>query len=356
MYKLLIGTALALSLSACASTPGGMAETMFGVNNQKARTEAVQENLAPAELTNAPVINSSAMSVPMIKSDGKTKIMSYQPKIALVGYNVGAFTTAKATGKASGDLLGYSQGSRTTINFVSAGITPELVQRVASAAHDDLVTKLMAAGFDVVPATDVAATPSAAKLKFDAPSYETTLTTDLGKKSVLVAGPKGVGTQKHIGIGKASLGGNAIVKPSKELNAIMVMPNLVLDFAALKTSGGALTSKSSASGSVRFAIDTQSAMNIQASKGRFVDGWLNYGIKKPVIAEGQFAQLNDIDTRDNGLERGLGRALGMATGSKKTKEVGVSIDPVRYEALAMNAASGWNDAFVAQMVKVKAAG
>lgn len=354
MNKFLLGTVAAFTLSACGATTGGVASTMLGVNNQSARTEAIQLNLTPAKLENAAAITSGAMTVPMVKSDGKTKIMSYQPKIALVGYNVGAYTTAKATGKANGDLLGYSQGSRTTINFVSVGITPELVQRVATAAHDDLVAKLTTAGFDVVPASEVVATPSAAKLKFDAPTYETTLTTDLGKKSVLVAGPKGVGTQKHIGIGKASFGGNAIVKPSKELSAVMVMPNLVLDFAALKTSGGALTSKSKAWGTVRFAIDTQSAMNIQASKGRFVDGWLNYGIKKPVIAEGQFAELNEVDTRSNKLEQGLGLALGMATGSKKTKEMGVAVDPVRYEALAMNAAAGWNDAFVAELVKARA--
>lgn len=367
MKYLILTSAMALVLSGCATTDiartanvikkAKVASKVVGgaADMVKTNTPASVAAITPVTLTEAAPINTAPMSVTMKKLSGKTKILSMQPKIALVGYNVGGYTTATATGKASGDLLGYSQGSRTTITMNASGITPEILQRVADSAHDDLAAKLTKAGFQVVTAQQVKATPSSGNLKFGEPTYQTTLTTDLGKKTVIVAGPSGVGTQKHVAIGKGALSGNAIIKPSKELGAVMLMPNLVLDFAALKAKGGAMTTRSSASGNVRFAIDTASQMNFQASKGRFLDGWLNYGIKNPVISDANFAALseNKGKSKSNTFERGLGAALGMATGAKKTKAVDVAVDPVRYEALAMSAAAGWNDAFVTELVKAK---
>ena len=367
MKHLIITSALALALSGCATTDiartanvikkAKVASKVVGGAADMVKTDTPEPvaSITPVAMTDAAPINTTPLSVVMKKLDGKTKILGMQPKIALVGYNVGGYTTATATGKASGDLLGYSQGSRTTITMNASGITPEILQRVSDSAHDDLVAKLTNAGFQVVTAQQVKATPSSTKLKFGEPTYQTTLTTDLGKKTIIVAGPSGVGTQKHVAIGKRALSGNAIIKPSKELGAVMLMPNLVLDFAALKAKGGAMTTRSSASGNVRFAIDTASQMNFQASKGRFLDGWLNYGIKKPVVSDASFAVLseNKGKSKSNTFERGLGAALGMATGAKKTKAVDVAVDPVRYEALAMSAAAGWNDAFVAELVKAK---
>lgn len=367
MRYLILTSTMALALSGCATTDiartanaiktAKVASNIVGgaADMVKTDTPAPVSAITPVTLTDAAPINTAPMSVTMKKLSGKTKIIDMQPKIALVGYNVGGYTTATATGKASGDLLGYSQGSRTTITMNASGITPEILQRVADSAHDDLAAKLTKAGFQVVTAQQVKATPSSGNLKFGEPTYQTTLTTDLGKKTVIVAGPTGVGTQKHVAIGKGALSGNAIIKPSKELGAVMLMPNLVLDFAALKAKGGAMTTRSSASGNVRFAIDTASQMNFQASKGRFLDGWLNYGIKKPVISDANFAVLSENKnmSKTNKFEQGLGLALGMATKAKKTKAMDVAVDPVRYEALAMSAAAGWNDAFVAELVKVK---
>lgn len=362
-HHILTVAAAAAALSGCATTDIAKSANFI----KKARTaqqlvggtmEAVNPGDGPvaastASLASAAPISDGPMAIPMRRMDGKEKILAHQPRLALVGYNVGGYTSAKATGKASGDLLGYSQGSRSTIEMTATGITPELLQRVADYAHDDLVAKLRAAGVDVVPAQDVRATPSADKLKFAPAPYETKLTTELGKKSVVVAGPSGVGPQQHLGIGKRAMGGNAIVRPSAELQAVMVMPNLVLDFAALKARGGALTSRSSASGQVRFAVDASSRFNIQSSKGRFLDGWLNYGIKKPVVADADFAVVGEASTKSNTLERGLGAALGMATAKKSTKSMIVSVDPDRYEALARSAAAGWNDAFVAQITAAR---
>ena len=367
MKYLILTSAVALVLSSCATTD--IARTANAIKTAKVASKVVGTaadvvkadspaptlSIAPVTMTDAAPINTAPMTVIMKKLDGKTKVLAMQPKIALVGYNVGGYTTATATGKASGDLLGYSQGSRTTITMNASGITPEILQRVSDSAHDDLVAKLTKAGFQVVSAQQVKATPSSGNLKFGEPTYQTTLTTDLGKKTIIVAGPSGVGTQKHVAIGKRALSGNAIIKPSKELGAVMLMPNLVLDFAALKAKGGAMTTRSSSSGNVRFAIDTASQMNFQASKGRFLDGWLNYGIKKPIVSDANFAVLseNKGKSKSNTFERGLGAALGMATGAKKTKAVDVAVDPVRYEALAMSAAAGWNDAFVAELVRAK---
>ena len=370
MKHLILTSTLALALSACATTD--IARTANVIKKAKVATKvagaaadvvktdtpatAAIASTSPVSMTDTKPISTAPMSVTMKKLSGKTKILGMQPKIALVGYNVGGYTTATATGKASGDLLGYSQGSRTTITMNASGITTEILQRVADSAHDDLAAKLTKAGVQVVRAQEVKATLSSGKLKFGEPTYQTTLTTDLGKKTVIVAGPTGVGTQKHLGIGKSSMGGNGIIKPSKELGAVMLMPNLVLDFAALKARGGAMTTRSSASGNVRFAIDTASQMNFQASKGRFLDGWLNYGIKKPIVSDADFAVLSEDKgkSKSNTFERGLGAALGMATGAKKTKAMDVAVDPVRYEALAMSAAAGWNNAFVSELVKARA--
>lgn len=362
LKKLIITTAILPLLAGCATTDIVKTAQMV----KKARTaekivSGTKDMIAPkqqaqtasatkvANLRTATPINSIPMAVTMKKTNGKTKTLKMQPNIAIAGYNVGAFTDAKVTGKASGDLLGYSQGSRTTIKLVANGIDAAMLQRVADAAHNDLVAQLTAAGISVIPANKVAATPSAGKLGFSKTPYSGTVKVERGKKTILVAGPTATGVRSYMIPGKRTYRGTEIVKPSSELNAVMLMPNLVLDFAALKANNAKFTTRSKASSKVRFAIDPSSAMDLQVSKGRFLDGWLSYGMKGDAISDADFAVLGKAQKKSNKLEQGLGLALGMATAAKKTSSSTVTIDPVRYEALALKAAKGWNAAFVTQL-------
>lgn len=331
----------------------------------RADAKAAAQMTADAQLlADAAPISAQPMAITTFrKMSGKTKALSMQPKVAVAGYNVAALTEGQVSGTASGDLLGYSQGSSTTIKLSTSGISPAMVQRISDAASEDLIAQLQAAGFQVVEPSAVALAPNAKVMKAGQALQEKKIYSSEGAKmTAIVAGPTGYGyrqglsglPERGFGAGMNSFAGNGPGKLSGDLGAIVVTPTLILDFAKLKASRARLTSRSSASANLGFSIDPQSSFVVNASKsGRYVDAFATYGVKKPVVADAPFAMMGEKDTSSNMLEQGLGRALGMATRAKKTTNQAVIIDSDRYEALALSAARGWNAAFVAQLTAAR---
>jgi len=146
--------------------------------------------------------------------------------------------------------------------------------------------------------------------------------------------PKGFGMPGH--------------KSSAALDAIVVYPNLAIDFAW--TSGGGQTMLNrniSVDAGARFALDQMSTFVALYSKdGRFVDDSATFGIEEDLGVDDSFATVVAEGSSDNSGSVGLSKALGFGMGSKKGSKYIVDADPERYEALAMNAARGFNTALV----------
>jgi len=147
--------------------------------------------------------------------------------------------------------------------------------------------------------------------------------------------------------GLSEIGGNALAKLGAELDAVLVQPTIVLDFANMKANR-TIGNKATSSAELAFSLDPMSTIQVYASQGKGL-AWLTYGTKKGASSDAPFAILGEKDSKSNSLEQGLGAALGMGVRNKKTVTQSVVIDSDRYEALALSAAKGWNTAFVAQV-------
>lgn len=330
--------------------------------NMEGRAEAKyaeEQAESAALLAEAEPIETAPMAVAMRKTSGKTSVLSLKPKLAIVGYNVAAFTEGKVQGTARGGLFGNSQGASSTLELVSTGIDAGLVQRVADAASEDLVAQLTLAGFDVVDPYGVSQAESNVVMKAGGAPEERKLTTYKGEKmNAIIAGPTTYGFRLvNSGVAKGGFGalsenaGNKPAKLTEELGAVLIQPTIVLDFANMKANR-TIGRKATSNAELSFSLDPMSTVQVHSSKGRGLN-WLTYGTKKGASSDAPFAMLGEKDTSTNALEQGLGAALGMATRAKKKTTQAVIIDPVRYEALALSAAKGWNAAFVEQVVAAR---
>ncbi|MGB6231627.1 MAG: hypothetical protein WBF53_16040, partial [Litorimonas sp.] len=330
--------------------------------NMDGRAEAMAAESA-AELANAAPISSAPMAVTeMRKTSGKTKALSLRPKIAVAGYNVAAYTEGQVVGEAgtNGFLNRRNLGARSTMILQTTGIDDALLTRVADAASADLVAQLTAAGFDVVAPATVARAENFGAVKAGKAAQSKKLVSHDGEKmGAIVVGPSGFGYRtvssglQETGFAASMAhGGNAPGKLSHELDAVLVYPTVLLDFASLEGSRSLGSfARASAEADLGFALSRQSSMGVAASKdGRYVNSSATYGVKKPVTSDAVFASWGAKSERENTLERGLGSLMGTQTMAKKTTTQVVNVDPSRYEALALSAARGWNAAFVAQVV------
>ena len=107
---------------------------------QDTEAPAVQEAAAvetPAAIEASAPPAGPPFAVEMRRTRGNANMLSAMPRIALMGYNIGAFTYARVTASSGGSLFGNSMGARARMDFVLEGIDRARLERIATLAHDD---------------------------------------------------------------------------------------------------------------------------------------------------------------------------------------------------------------------------
>jgi hypothetical protein len=294
-------------------------------------------------------IEAPAMSVVLKKDMGNDKPYKLFPnRVMVAGYNLGAYRSATAIGGARG-LLGGGYNAKSKVELTAEGIDEPLLTRIANAGYADLVAQLGQAGFEVVPLEQAMGSPGATKLKFGGASYESTVSVDKGKKRALIVGPQATGVRGNFPIAKMEIGSFGAPALSSELQAMIVLPNVVLDFAQLK--GSKFGNKATSEAELQFAVDPYHTKGrvMASTRSQFAEGDIIYVLADDAESDADFGAIGNSSSKNNGLERGLGAALGMGVVAKSKTEATVQIDPKAYEQLALSAVRGWNAALVAQM-------
>ncbi|MGE0595162.1 MAG: hypothetical protein AB7P07_02250 [Hyphomonadaceae bacterium] len=312
---------------------------------------------APAPPAEAQAASASAVQigpplpVEMRRTRGGANVLAAMPRIALAGYNIGAFMTTRVSARSGGSLLGNSMGARARMDFSLVGVDQTLLQRIADAAHADLVAQLEAAGYEVSGAREVFADGRGANMLAGGGTYEGE---EPGTQSeMLVAGPSGVGAVAYQGVGRLAVGGGGGMGAiSHGLNAILVFPNLALDFAETSGSGNrSFGNRANVEGEARFGIDPMSKAEVFFSRsGRgFFDGWGTLQVTEATTVADEFASTEQTSQRSN-TGMGVASAI-LGAGMQHSRRSGyeVTADPAAYEALALRAARGFNAALVAQI-------
>jgi hypothetical protein len=303
-----------------------------------------------APLVAQQAIELAAFPMALKKDYGNDKPYKLFPnRVMVAGYNLGAYREAKAIGTARG-LMGGGYNAKSEVQLTAEGIDEALLVRIANAAYSDLIAQLSAAGFEVVSLEQANASPGAAKLKFGGTPYESTVPVDGGKKRALVVGPAATGVRGNFPMAKMEIGSFGAPALSNELQSMIVLPNVMLDFAQLK-GGGKLSNKASAEAELQFAVDrfNTKARVMASTRSQFAEGDIIYVMSEDVESDASIGSIGSSASDGNHLERGLGAALGMSVVPKSKKEATVQIDPAAFERLALSAVRGYNAALVEKM-------
>ncbi len=290
-----------------------------------------------------------AFPVSLRRDGGSRNALTEQPRIALFGYNLAAFTSSRVTASSGGSLFGGGMGARARMDFNLVGIDRALLERVATAAHDNLVAQLQAAGYEVVPAQQIFANGEGSRFLAEGGAYEAEAPGT--ENDFVVVGPAGVGAVAHHGIARTSFAGNAPAPISAQHSAILLYPNLALDFVQTGGSGRrALGNRANVSGEARFGVNPISVVQAQFSRtGRFIDGWTTLNMRDGVSVDDEFATVGQTSESNNNAAVIVSAILGAGMQSARRSGYDVVADPAAYEALAMRAARGFNAAIVAQV-------
>ncbi|MEL6583667.1 MAG: hypothetical protein AAFQ36_07520 [Pseudomonadota bacterium] len=280
---------------------------------------------------------------------GDADYVSLRPRVAVAGYNVGGYTFASATSSAGGGVFSNRGTASSTVALEANGIDEALLIRIATAAQADLIAQLTAAGFDVVPTSELQNAPNAAILELGSPSYEQDVSAVYGERTVLVAGPSGQGVQGYKKIGAANINFRTPTALSEELDAAILMPNVVFDFAATEGGRAAYARTASASADLLFTLDPNTVADLSVTENGRASFGSTYILAQPVASAEPFGTIGAVEESDNSGQQVLSGLLGATVSNRSRSAAQVSIDPAAYEALALDAARGWNAALVEEM-------
>lgn len=349
LHATLLGTIATIAMALPAHAQSSAQSIMNRLRTGNIAPAADSQGSPPAAVTGP--ISVAPMPVTLKKSMGQQKAFQIFPKRVIVaGYNIGGFRTAKTTGRASGGVFNNNMGAASTVELVAWGIDMPLLTRIASAAYADLVDQLTVAGFEVVPHNQVAASAGADKLKLGSQPYDVEVPADRGNMRGIVTGPAQMGVRANYPLAKTEFGSFGAPVLSLTQQAMVVMPNLMFDFAGLKSSKS-MGYTASASADLHFGINSGwSTMRVMASKRKeFLEGDFIFKLDGNVVSDEPIGQVADTERSDNSEQQAFSRALGVGVQARSRETSTVNIDQRKYEALALAAAKGWNAAFVSQL-------
>jgi hypothetical protein len=333
-------------------------------------TLALALALSPAQAQTAeaaaPVAAADEPAVEALLDASALKILANAPRVAVAGFRV-AFVTRNATSansRAAFSNMGHSApgGIRTVTQSAVASVDVELqnidgarMQAIAERAYADFMGALQATGRPLVPLAEMQASAGWKQLEFT-PADKPYVTSPTGtQKHYRFAAPQAL--PLWFGHFDAPLGdrapfslGNwrALNQLSVDTGAVVIVPQLVVDFAELSTSGNSLWKRSA-------EVGARQGMSIEAGNSRLLvfhakialAGDLGSApLKEGLPLPGDFGEF--VDITDEATKTGtqvanaLSTALTMFTGTQGTvrsrQKQALQAKAEAYEALAVGGA------------------
>lgn len=249
-----------------------------------------------------------------------TQILPQYKRVAVPGFRV-AFVTkdsASAQVRASGGFFGTKDksGASVTVNAALAGVDGVAMQVVVDQAYANFLEQLKLAGREVVPLEELKeffsglqVTPSSAQNPF---------TKEVGNQTLQILSPTGMPLWFiHLESGWSDRGGfdlgnwRRYGEYTKKLNAIVVVPLIVVNFVSMTSSGnqsGMVSSEATAAAIPGMAVRTFSSLYASGSEEGGVQ------MKKGITSKVEFGSLQEIAKQDNQVAKGIFDALGAFAG------------------------------------------
>jgi hypothetical protein len=361
-------TSVFLAKGCSASDPSAAAKT------PNASIPLPKPEVAAVPKTTEQAIQEAASSLNPLTSDvalkndiptemrGLSKVVVPQFRVAFV-----AKTSVSARGGAGLSNLGQSTGYNRTItqaqskrvDMMLGNVDYELMQAITERLYTDFIARLKAAGKDVVTLEELKQSSGYAKMKFlpnDKPYTKSPF--DDGREFIF-ATPKELPLafmhmDTHLGNSSPFEQDTtkAIAEVAAKLNAVALMPTVIIDFAELESSGNSrFATSASAEATPKVGIAANTLLIAMTGKDVkiFFAGDARFArLEKPVFTEGDFGTVKPVKSFDNiGLANTL-TALSGTQGTQYSYEKRLlSADPVLYASKVFQAGATINQAFVA---------
>ncbi len=279
------------------------------------------------------------------------KYLKGRPRIAVPGYALGFARQYKASATAAGrgsDITPRS--TKVVTNLI--GLDAALEQKLADEAYADLVMRLKAAGFDVVPSAETQAAPHLQSIQ----RPRTASGHDVAKSWVAFGADeaplvRGYALDPGLSTSAALI---AMGQVSKELDAVVILPSLMIEHLGFETSGHSLYRGSA-------SVDAELGFRLAQSFTPFIWGNERGGSMGGVFtvkgyespeAFGVMYPLQDRSD-DVALHNAFAES-GFGSIYRQSLVYGVEVVPERYAALTRAAFQGANQALVDAIVRERA--
>jgi hypothetical protein len=349
------GAGVGATASAAAPRPAQPNRTGFtGVETAVGRSYAGAQTSGFASTAQIRTLPKYAPPLTLSCKVNTGKVLNARPKLAIPTYAVALVRQGSIRASAMGQGSDIQQRA-TSISTVLIGVDDAVGAQIAEAGYADLVKRLRVAGYDVVDAAALQASREIGRLSLVGLQTK-------GTNDWFVYAPKAAPLREGHPFSKAVLGGSkasiVLNDVSADEDAIIVTPQLVLDYARYETTGNSKYTGSAAAGmELRFRLSQSGAIfenGAVKGKGGGFGGSL---MCDPTGTDEPFAVMFEIDDKsdDVGIHNAFAQ-LGLGSLYRQSKYYGVEAVPERYAALARAAYEGFNSTLVAEIQKARGKG
>lgn len=301
-----------------------------------------------------------------LRSDITDALKSYR-KVVVPQFRVAfvAKTSVSARGGAGFSNLGQSTGFNRTItqaqskriDMMLGNVDYALMQGVADRLYADFVDRLKAAGKEVVPLDTLKQSAGYAKIKFAPAEKPYTKSPFDDPREYIFATPKDLPLAfMHLDTALGNAGPfdqdttKAIHEIAAGLDALALLPTVVIDFAQLESSGRSnYATSAEAEATPRIGLGVNTLLPAVTGKDAkiFFTGEIRFArMQTPTFVDGDFGSVKQVDSFDNVALANSLTALSGAQGTQYRYEKRlVSADPVAYARKALQAGASINSAF-----------
>jgi hypothetical protein len=291
-----------------------------------------------------------------VRLDGfAEKYVRLRPKVAVPHYGLAIAQATKSTASAAGAGSDITP-RRTTIATRLYGFTDEMGAALAEEAYQDLVSRLAAAGFEVVGRDAVTANARYGAVPRHPGPYRATNAfagwSVYGPASLPLI--KGYSTEQGMAAMAASGALLALGHVSQELDAVLLLPRLQIDYAAAEGTGHRnFVGGANVEVELRYAINPWTRTDFIAGNergGAMGGGWTMKGAG----TDEPFAILVKADDRSDSVAlHNAFATAGFGSIYRQSLVYDAEISPKRFTALTRAAYQSYNSALVAALRKAR---
>ncbi len=351
-----IGSAAIVLLMTGTGAWADKAESRAGASSFSSDTSA-----GPLTLDAIAVLPADLPPIPVTFKVMNDTILGAKPRVAIPSYSIAFFRTGEVRASAGGFGSANVQRSSKIETYLS-GIDDAALTALADEAYQDLVSRLAAAGIEMVPADQLMATPEFQKLKrLDKVTGAKGKIDGRAEKGWTIHGGGPVGASSGMSFNPTPMAGfamiganNALFKVGKAVDAVMIAPQLGIDYSDMESSGSKIWGGSaSVSTETRFAINMRSKVTTAYGIGPAGNiGDLH--LEEAIGTAEPFAVLQH--TKDGSDSAALSTAfalMGLSNMYAQRNTYAVQVAPERYKALVRAAYAGFNQAIVDEIKKAR---